>query len=328
MKSRVRVFSFMLMGALLLSACNIPFLQPDSNTSMESIQTAAAQTVSAMETSQALNPGGTPGPGITPLGPENTPVLTTLLPTHTAFPTQTPYPSLTPIPQSAIKVCDRAAWVKDVTIPDGTVIAPNTSFVKTWRLRNDGTCTWTTGYKLVFFSGDSMGAAASVALPASVAPGQEADLSVTFTSPAAAGTYKSNWKLQNADGVKFGLGAVDQAFYALINVSAPQSSLAVTGVTGSASPETWDAACPYTITLSADITSSGAGTVTYFFESNAGTKLKKHSVTFEEAGTKTVTEELSGGSAGYTFNGSYKVYIDNPNHQYFTPGIKVTITCP
>lgn len=328
MKRSVRVFSFMLTGALLLSACNIPFLQPDSTTSMESIQTAAAQTVSAMETDQALNPGGTPGPGITPLGPGNTPVITTLLPTQTAFPTQTPYPSLTPIPQSAIKVCDRAAWVKDVTIPDGTALAPNTSFVKTWRLRNDGTCTWTTGYKLAFFSGDSMGAAASFALPASVAPGQEVDLSITFTSPAAAGTYKSNWKLQNPDGVKFGLGAVDQAFYALINVSKPQSSFAVTGVTGSASPDTWDTACPYSITLSADITSSGSGDVTYFFESSDGTKLKKRTLTFEKAGTKTVTEELTGGAAGYTFSGSYKVYIDSPNHQYFTPGIKVTISCP
>lgn len=328
MKRRMQVFSLLLAAVLVLSACSIPFLQPDTGTSMEAIQTAAAQTVSAMETSQALNPGGTPGPGITPLGPGYTPVITTLLPTHTAFPTQTPYPSLTPIPLSAQKVCDRAAWVKDVTIPDGTAIAPNTSFVKTWRLRNDGTCTWTTGYKLVFISGDSMGAAASIALPASVAPGQEVDLSVTFKSPGAAGTYKSNWKLQNPDGVSFGLGAVDQAFYALINVPKPQSSFAVTSVTGSASPDTWNDTCPYSITLSADITSSGAGEVTYFFESSDGTKLKKHSLTFEKAETKTVTEDLTSGAAGYTFSGSYKVYIDNPNHQYFTPGIKVTISCP
>lgn len=328
MKRRMQVFSLLLAGAVLLSACSIPFLQPDPADSMEAIQTAAAQTVAAMETSQALNPGGTPGPGITPLGPGYTPVITNLLPTHTAFPTQTPYPSLTPIPLSAKKVCDRAAWVKDVTIPDGTAITPNTSFVKTWRLRNDGTCTWTTAYKLVFISGDSMGAAASIPLTASVAPGQEVDLSVTFKSPGVAGTYKSNWKLQNADGVSFALGAVDQAFYALINVPKPQSSFAVTSVTGSASPDTWNDACPYSITLSADITSSGAGEVTYFFESSDGTKLKKRSLTFEKAGTQTVTEDLTGGSAGFTFTGSYKVYIDNPNHQYFTPGIKVSITCP
>jgi len=328
MNQRIRVLTLLLAAVLVLSACGIPFLQPDSTTSMEAIQTAAAQTVSAMETEQALNPGSTPVSGITPLGPGYTPVITTLLPTHTAFPTQTPYPSLTPLPESAKKVCDRAAWVKDVTIPDGTAIAPNTSFVKTWRLRNDGTCTWTTGYKLVFINGDSMGAAASIALPVSVAPGQEADLSVTFKSPGTAGTYKSNWKLQNPDGVSFGLGAVDQAFYALINVPKPQSSFAVTSVTGTASPDTWDAACPYSITLSADIASSGAGDVTYFFESSDGTKLKKRSVTFEKAATKTVTETLTGGSSGYTFSGSYKVYIDNPNHQYFNPGIKVSITCP
>ena len=31
-------------------------------------------------------------------------------------------------------------------------------------------------------------------------------------APAAAGTYQSNWKLQNADGLLFGLGPSGQAF--------------------------------------------------------------------------------------------------------------------
>ena len=35
-------------------------------------------------------------------------------------------------------------------MPDNTEIAAGTTFVKTWRLKNNGSCTWTSGYSRVF----------------------------------------------------------------------------------------------------------------------------------------------------------------------------------
>ncbi len=111
------------------------------------------------------------------------------------------------LPASAASYADWAKFVADVTIPDGTVIAPGTTFTKTWRLTNIGTSTWTTSYKLVFESGELLGAKTSINLPKSVAPGQSIDLSVDMTAPLTTGTFRGNWKLQNASGVKFGIGS-------------------------------------------------------------------------------------------------------------------------
>src|SRR5512134_797366 len=79
--------------------------------------------------------------------------------------------SAMPSAASAAQTCtDRAQFVADVTIPDGTRFSPGTTFTKTWRLRNIGTCTWTTAYTMVFDSGTQMGSTTSVAFPSSVAP--------------------------------------------------------------------------------------------------------------------------------------------------------------
>ena len=115
--------------------------------------------------------------------------------------------------------CDWAQFVIDVTVPDGTRYAPGTSFQKTWRLRNIGSCTWTTSYALVFSSGEQMGAPASVNFPHNVAPGDTVDLSVSMTAPSSAGHYFSYWKLRNASGVIFGIGSTaNRAFWAEIYV--------------------------------------------------------------------------------------------------------------
>jgi len=126
---------------------------------------------------------------------------------------------------SAYGMCDAAQFVADVTVPDGTVYAAGTAFTKTWRLRNTGTCTWTTSYKLVFYTGSQMGAPASVNLPYSVAPGQTIDLSVGMTAPATAGTYQGDWMLQNASAVNFGIGAyANKSFWVKIVVPGTSSS--------------------------------------------------------------------------------------------------------
>jgi len=104
-------------------------------------------------------------------------------------------------------VCDKATFLSDVTIPDGTTLTAGTPFTKTWRIRNDGSCTWTTSYALVFVAGDLLGASPTVNLPSSVAPGQTVDVSVNMVAPTASGHYRSYWMLRNASGKKFGFGS-------------------------------------------------------------------------------------------------------------------------
>ena len=119
-------------------------------------------------------------------------------------------------------VCDWAQFVADVTVPDGTTYAAGATFQKTWRLRNIGTCTWTTSYALVFDSGAQMGAPSEKAFPTNVAPGQTVDLTVDMTAPGAAGHYFGYWKLRNAGGVIFGIGSTaNRAFWVEINVGSP-----------------------------------------------------------------------------------------------------------
>ncbi len=142
--------------------------------------------------------------------------IVTPTPTFTPAPTATPGPTATPNPSACT---NRAQFVADVTVPDGTTFAPNTSFTKVWRLKNVGTCTWDTSYDLTFVSGASMGGA-DTPLPKSVAPGQTVDAGVNLTSPSTAGSYRGYWELKSGLGSLFGIGSTyDKPFWVDITVS-------------------------------------------------------------------------------------------------------------
>ena len=111
------------------------------------------------------------------------------------------------LPRAIAAGCDSAQFVSDLTIPDGSTVAPGAAFTKTWRLLNNGTCTWNTSYNLMWTGGDAMGPSTMVKLPVSVPPGQMLDLSVNLVAPATAGHYKSLWKLSGPSGTQFGIGA-------------------------------------------------------------------------------------------------------------------------
>jgi hypothetical protein len=121
--------------------------------------------------------------------------------------------------------CDKAQFIADVTVPDGTLMAPGATFKKTWRLKNIGTCTWTTGYSLIFSSGEKMGGPTSAPFPTSVAPGQTVDLTVNLTAPSSANTYRGNWMLKNTSNVNFGIGSTGTSpFWVEIKVSGPTAT--------------------------------------------------------------------------------------------------------
>jgi hypothetical protein len=129
--------------------------------------------------------------------------------------------TLSPVNIADVQLCDKATFVADVTIPDGTVMIPNQAFTKIWRLKNVGTCIWTTAYSIVFLNGDSMNGPASQHLSGTVAPGQSVDISIDLWAPATPGNYKGFWKLQNDKGVLFGVDQnADGTFFIEIVVAA------------------------------------------------------------------------------------------------------------
>ena len=181
--------------------------------------------VSSTSATSTFTPTATVTMTGTPPSPTSTSTATATVtgtppsPTPTNTGTVTP-PTSTVTSTPPLSSCDKAQFVSDVTVPDGTVYAPGTAFTKTWRMKNVGSCTWNTSYTLVFHTGEQMGGAASVNFPSTVAPGQTVDLSVNLTAPNTAGTYRGYWMLKNGSGALFGIGTNgDKPFWVEIKVS-------------------------------------------------------------------------------------------------------------
>ncbi|NLG95771.1 MAG: hypothetical protein GX491_00265 [Chloroflexi bacterium] len=90
-------------------------------------------------------------------------------------------------------------FVADVTVPDDTIFRAGEAFTKTWRVRNDGTCTWGPNRSLnalVFANGDRLTPINEVPLEQEVPPGEELDVSVDMVAPTQPGTYTSQWKFR------------------------------------------------------------------------------------------------------------------------------------
>ena len=166
-------------------------------------------------------PGSLTVTGSTSTPPPPTVPVESPVPTITHSPTS----SFTPVPPTPTvlpSVCDKAEFIADITIPNGTVLSPGATFTKTWRLKNLGPCTWTTSYRLVFFAGEPMGAVMSASFPTNVAPGQTADFSLNMTAPNAPGSYRGYWMFMNASGMNFGIGPdANQPWFVDITVSGP-----------------------------------------------------------------------------------------------------------
>src|SRR5512138_20831 len=186
---------------LILSACGPQGPVATPTIDVTAVYTAAFQTLTAQQATQLALTPPTPVPSQTAA-----PTATVLATGATsAVPnTGATVPAGTSVTTGgAAQVCNNATYVSDVTIPDGTVMTPGQNFVKTWSLKNAGTCPWTTAYKLVFVSGEAMGGT-SAPLTAAVAAGQTANVSLALVAPTLGGAYTGQWRLQDASGTYFG----------------------------------------------------------------------------------------------------------------------------
>jgi len=195
MSRSVKFVSILLSLLFGVSACNLPSRATPTQ-GVDVALTSAAQTVAVNMTQAAiLNP-----PTIPP-----TSTLVFVTPSLAIATTRAPAATAPPPTQS----CDVAQFVDDITIPDGTVLKPDETFTKTWRLKNTGTCTWTTSYVIVFSNGDSLGGPATQSLTGNVNPGQSVDISVNLKAPGTPGSYRGHWKLRNGSGLLFAQFYVD-----------------------------------------------------------------------------------------------------------------------
>ena len=118
-----------------------------------------------------------------------------------------PAPSAVAAPAEAgvaLACSNGAQLVTDVTIPDNAILQPGQAFTKTWRLRNTGSCAWSTSYQLIRDSGDALEGPVKVKLPKATARNSTVDISVPLVAPSAPGTYKGYWQLQDTGGRRFG----------------------------------------------------------------------------------------------------------------------------
>jgi len=200
---RIRRLLILLLTFSLVAGCNFPSSQEDSTP--DSPATAAARTLQVVFTNVASG---------TEIPIEEAPPVSN---TETGEST----------PAYADSDCiNKAVFVDDITVRDNMQIERGASFVKIWRLRNDGTCIWNHSYCLAFIGGARMSAPAKSDLSQVIQPGQTIDLSIDLTAPDSTGTYQGFWRLQSDKGEFFGIGSSgDQSFWVKINVI---SSLTVT----------------------------------------------------------------------------------------------------
>ncbi len=215
MRKGMRIWLPVILVWVTILACSMP----GSVSNEDKVRTQIAQT-------QIIAPSNTPFV-FAPTAAVSIPTAT-LEQTRTETPIPSPTVTIVVIPSRTLQPsitttsqpCDVATFVDDITVPDGTQFSPGASFVKTWLLKNVGTCTWTTEYDVFFESGEHMGGPADLNLTKNVPPGDSIQISVSFTAPGTAGTYRSNWKFHNAKGEVFGLTS-GGPFYVEIVVKAP-----------------------------------------------------------------------------------------------------------
>jgi len=182
----------------------------------------------------------------------------------------------------------------------------DTDFVKTWRVKNTGTCTWDSLYSLVFTDGTLFSSSDRFTLPFVVAPGQSTDLSLDMTSPIYPGTYESDWKIQGPDGIKFGVGKKDSPLWVKIIVG-QQGSTSVSGF----------------------VYQDRNGNSKYDFDDQlmASREVRLQQGSCDLGGAR-IASGVSGGDGRYTitgnFSGKYCLSLQRPDETVYTFNISVT----
>jgi hypothetical protein len=348
MKKTITMTSIIVILAVILSACNLSPAQP-TQLSADAINTVAAQTVQALTTQMAPPPAtatATQPPATATSTPAPT-INTTTLPTMstTGIPTL-PGATVAPIPTIASSGslslfttgthnCNQAYFIADANYPDGSKVAPGESFTKKWTLGNDGTCNWTTDYQVIYVSGNEnydsdLTGEVDANVSQLVVPGGTTTVGINLKAPKKEGSYTYYFKLQAADGTKFGIGVAGATFTLVIKVtsgSTDATEAASTSLSGTISGGSCDGSTPFT----GKITSTGKVSVTYKWMVDAAGlntgKLGPLNFTSSSGGTLNTDSFSPKLSSGIKY--TITLYASDTDPSGLTGDIaSTTITCP
>jgi ABC-type amino acid transport substrate-binding protein/heat shock protein HslJ len=128
-----------------------------------------------------------------------------------------PVPTPTPAPQPTATLppppcVDGMVLVQQLNLDDHNMaapplMAPGQSFSKGWRIRNTGTCTWNSSYRLVYVQGNTPQAQMGgqpTPIQGQVLPNQTYDMYVNLVAPLTPGIYQGIWQMVNGQNVAFG----------------------------------------------------------------------------------------------------------------------------
>lgn len=195
MKRKI-VFTSLLV-IVLLAACGGQATPSEPTPDVAAVRTSAASTVVSQFTLTAAV--FTP----TSSAPATEPPVAEDLPTATPETVTQETSASTPGTQIPCDLLNYDPVTVDVNVPDNTIMAPGQEFIKTWRVKNTGSCPWGAGYVLAYAGYDDDMDGQFIALTEVVQPGQEVEVSIQFKAPAQAGIYVSAWSMRNAAGVFF-----------------------------------------------------------------------------------------------------------------------------
>ena len=120
-----------------------------------------------------------------------------------------PPPTPAPTPEACV---DGSEVVRDLNYDSNDQdnppeFAPGEQFQKGWRLRNTGTCTWTSAYFAAYVRGNTPAAQMGgqpTRIVGEVQTGQTYDMWVNLTAPIEPGEYVAYWQMHNDANAAFG----------------------------------------------------------------------------------------------------------------------------
>ena len=193
MKSRLTILTPLMI--LLIAACGPSATSEAPTPDVAAVRTSAASTVVSQFTLTAA------AFTVTPSIPTET-----YTPEATATATAPVVAQITNAQGTAISLCDSLSYdlaTVDVNVPDNTPMSPGQDFIKTWRVKNNGSCPWGPGYALTYARYTNQMSGQFIAFTEVIQPGQEVEVSVQFKAPDKAGEYLSAWQMKNPAGVTF-----------------------------------------------------------------------------------------------------------------------------
>lgn len=200
MKPKLIITTILFMVMVAACGSGTPGAQ-EPTADVAAIRTSAAGTVISQFTLTAAAFTPIPQTQPTTQPPETSAAQTTPQTTNPA--TTQPVAQVTNALGTTVALCDSLSYVADVTVPDDTSMSPGQDFLKTWKVKNSGSCPWGSGYKLVYAGYADKMSGQFQPLTGVIQPGQEVEISVQFTAPDAADQYLSAWQMSNPAGVTF-----------------------------------------------------------------------------------------------------------------------------